>query len=292
MCRMKSSHPQSIRKIVAAFPGLTPELQKAAKYMIEHPEDVALNSMRRVADAAGVQPATISRLSKSLGYPNYDELRKPFRDQLRDSHSPGYASRMRDVQKRGSVDLHSLFRDFREQEIDNIERTLSDEQYAVLLDAVETLWSSRRVYVLGLRGAYAPAFLFHYVFQLFRDRSQLLDTAAGIFADQLRNISKKDSLLVISFQPYTQLTIDAINYAAESGVRIIAITDSIISPAALPAKHTIVTRTTSESFYHSFTGALAVCQALITLLVARSGGDSVKILKQAEQQLSRISAYW
>jgi hypothetical protein len=31
---------------------------------------------------------------------------------------------------------------------------------------------------------------------------------------------------------------------------------------------------------------------LITLLVAKSGGDSVKIVAEAEKQLSRISAYW
>lgn len=99
-------------------------------------------------------------------------------------------------------------------------------------------------------------------------------------------------LLVISFPPYTQLTIDVVEYAAESGVQIIAITDSVLSPAAHAAKHTIVTCNESCSFYHSFIGALAACQTLITLLVAKTGQDSVKIVKEAEKQLSRISAYW
>ena len=289
---MKSRYPDTIRRLIDSFEELTPELQKAAKFMLENPEDVGLHSMRSVASAAGVKPATISRLSKSLGFGEYEELRRPFRDRLRSSREPGYASAFRDVQRRGADDVRSLFDDLRAQEIENVERTLSDEQYPVLQEAVETLWSSRRVYVLGLRGAYAPAFLFHYAFQLFRDRSQLLDTTAGIFADQLRGIGEQDSMLVISFPPYTQLTIDAVGYAAESGVKIIAVTDSLISPAAHAAKHTIITQNTSASFYHSFTGALAVCQALITMLVAKSGGDSVKIVREAEKQLARISAYW
>ena len=100
------------------------------------------------------------------------------------------------------------------------------------------------------------------------------------------------SLLVISFPPYTQLTIDALEYAAEAGVRIVAVTDSRVSPAATAARHTIVTTSRSPSFYHSFTGALAVVQALITLLVTKSGADAVKIVEEAELQLSRISAYW
>ncbi len=151
---------------------------------------------------------------------------------------------------------------------------------------------SRRIYVLGLRGAHAPAFLFHYTCQLFRDNSQLLDTTAGMFADQLRGIASDDVLLVISFPPYAQLTIDAVDYAADAGAKIIAITDSVVSPAAGAALHTIVTENQSPSFYHSFTGALAIVQALIAMLVTKSGDDAVHIVEEAEKQLARISAYW
>lgn len=288
---METPYTQTITVLVDSFSELTPELQKAAKFILDHPEDVGLNSMRKIADQAGVRPATISRLSKALGYEAYEELREPFRQRLRKS-GPGFASRLQDLQRRGSDDIRTLYQELRSQELDNISLSLSDEQFTVMQEAVETLWTSRRIYVLGLRGAYAPAFLFHYTHQLFRDKCQLLDTRAGIFADQLRGISEQDVLLVVSFPPYTQLTIDVVDYAAESGVQIVAITDSPLSPAAHAAKHTIVTRNESSSFYHSFTGALAVCQTLITMLVAKSGRDSVKIIKEAEKQLARISAYW
>jgi hypothetical protein len=33
-------------------------------------------------------------------------------------------------------------------------------------------------------------------------------------------------------------------------------------------------------------------QALIMLLVAKKGGDAVDIARQAERQLSKVSAYW
>ena len=288
---MSHEYSETVRRLVDAFSTLTPELQKAAKFILDHPEDVGLYSMRTVAKGAGVKPATVSRLSKSLGYAEYELMRRPFRDRLRSSE-PGFSSQLEDVQKRGADDTRALFEDLRAQELQNIQKTLSDEQYHVLVDAVETLWSSRRIYVLGLRGSYAPAFLFHYAFQLFRDRCHLLETSAGIFADQLRGIGEQDSMLVISFPPYTQLTIDAVEYAAESGVRIVAITDSVISPAAHAAVHTIITHNDSASFYHSYTAVVAVCQALIALLVAKSGADSLKVIAEAEKQLSRISAYW
>ncbi len=288
---MDLRYPDAIRLIVESFSDLTPELQKAAKFMLENPEEVGLNSMRTVAKAAGVKPATVSRLSKTLGFEEYDRFREPFRQRPR-KIEPTFASGVEDVQRRGAANHQALFAELRAQEITNIERTLSDENYEVIRDAAETMHKSRRVYVLGLRGAYGPAFLFYYAYQLFQENSHLVDTRAGIFADQLRGIGKQDSLLVISFPPYTQLTIDAVSYAAEAGARIISVTDSMVSPAANTAGHTIITQHRSTSFYHSFTGALAVVEALITLLVAKKGGDAVNIAREAERQLSKVSAYW
>ncbi len=288
---MDNAYPETVRLLVDAYAELTPELQKAAKFMVEHPEEIGLSSMRSVARDAGVNPATITRLTKTLGFEKYEKLREPFRQRLR-ARAPEFAAKLQNVQERGEFGDESIFSDLRAQEIANVESALSPGNFAVMRDAAQTLFNSRRVYVLGLRGAYAPAFLFHYAYQLFQDNSLLLDTRAGIFADQLRGIGPDDCLLVVSFPPYTRLTIDAVEYAAGTGVQIIAVTDSIVSPAASAAAHTIITGNQSPSFYHSFTGALAVVQALITLVVTRAGGDAVKIIEEAEEQLSRISAYW
>jgi len=288
---MSRRYPDTIRLIVESFPELTPELQKAAKFILENPEEVALNSMRVVARKAGVKPATVSRLSKRLGFEEYGRFREPFRQRLR-KIEPAFASRVADVQRRGATDNPGLFAELREQEIRNIERTLSDENYGVIQDAAETLHRSKRVYAIGLRGAYAPAFLFYYAYQLFQENCRIVDTRAGIFADQLRGIGEQDSLLVISFPPYTQLTIDAVSYAADAKANIIAITDSMVSPVANVAGHTIIAQNRSNTFYHSFTGALAVVESLLTLLVAKKGGDAVTVAQEAERQLSKVSAYW
>jgi DNA-binding MurR/RpiR family transcriptional regulator len=288
---MQPRHTDIVRLLIDSYSTLTPELQKAAQFMVENPEEIGLNSMRTVAGKAGVKPATISRLSKSLGFTRYEELREPFRQRLR-KNVPEFAARLQAIQRRGADGDGQLFAEFRAQEIDNIERTLSEANYSIMLDAAKAIHSSRRVHVLGLRGAYAPAFLFHYAYQLFQENSQLLDTKAGIFADQLRGIGEHDCLFALSFSPYTQMTIDAIDYAAEAGAKIIALTDSIQSPAAQAASHTIIAQNGSASFYHSFTSVLAATQALIALLVKQAGGDAVEIIEQAEQQLSRVSAYW
>ena len=49
---MEHTYPDIKRKIADAFAGLTPQLQTAAQFLLEHPEDVALYSMRAVARSA------------------------------------------------------------------------------------------------------------------------------------------------------------------------------------------------------------------------------------------------
>ena len=93
---MQRPYPETIRLLIESFSDLTPELQKAAKFMVEHPEEVGLNSMRKVAKEAGVKPATVSRLSKTLGFDEYDSLREPFRQRLR-KIEPEFSTRVEDL---------------------------------------------------------------------------------------------------------------------------------------------------------------------------------------------------
>ena len=288
---MSADYIVVLQQLSDALETVTPQQQRAARYLLEHPEDIGLQSMRAIASQAQVKPATISRLCRKLGFENYESFKTPFVQRLRNSE-PGYVSQLESVQRRGSKDAFELYVEGREQDIANIKNTVSDENFPVLFEAAETIRASRRVYVLGFRGPYSAAFLFHYAYQLFRENSQLVNTNAGIFADQFRGMNSKDCMLVVSFDPYTKMTIDAIEYAADAGVKIIAVTDKRVSPVARSATHTIITHNTSTSFYQSLTGALAVNHALITFLVANTGSDAVQILKEAEEQLSRFSVYW
>src|SRR5260370_14151676 len=72
------------RRIVEAFDALSPQLQTAARYMLDRPDDVALLSMREQARRAGVPPATMTRLAKRLGLEGYDEVRALYAGAVRD----------------------------------------------------------------------------------------------------------------------------------------------------------------------------------------------------------------
>src|SRR3546814_11056269 len=70
-------------RLLAAFDGLSAQLQAAARFVLDHPREVALLSMREQARRAGVQAATMTRLAKAIGLDGYEALRQSYADALR-----------------------------------------------------------------------------------------------------------------------------------------------------------------------------------------------------------------
>src|SRR5690606_32284014 len=60
-------------RIQRDFADMTPQFQVGARHLIDFPLDVPVASMRKIAEQAGVQPATLLRLAKSLGYAGWPE---------------------------------------------------------------------------------------------------------------------------------------------------------------------------------------------------------------------------
>src|SRR5260370_7004953 len=59
-------------RLKADFENLSPQLQEAARWVIDHPADVALLSLREQARRAGIAPATLTRLAQRLPLRGYD----------------------------------------------------------------------------------------------------------------------------------------------------------------------------------------------------------------------------
>ena len=71
------------KRVREGFESLSPGMRKVGRYVLEHPEDVALLSMREQSRRAGVPPATMTRFAQRLGYAGYDEVRGLFANAMR-----------------------------------------------------------------------------------------------------------------------------------------------------------------------------------------------------------------
>lgn len=66
--------------IETAFPCPSPRLQRAARCLLDAPDEVAPNAMRAMAAHAAVHPSTRARLAERFEFPGYDAFREPFRE--------------------------------------------------------------------------------------------------------------------------------------------------------------------------------------------------------------------
>jgi DNA-binding MurR/RpiR family transcriptional regulator len=279
------------RPIVEAFDALSPQLQTAARYMLDCPDDVALLSMREQARRAGVPPATMTRLAKRLGLEGYDEVRALYAGAVRDG-TLGFAGKAGvQVEAQKLRGERALAADMALTLSRQIARLAETPTLNRLADAAGRLHQARRIYCLGLRSCHAIAWHFHYMLSLLGDKTVMLDDAGGIGLDAIRDAAKSDVVLATSVEPYARATIEGARYAHQQGVPVVALTDSEVSPLAQIAVAIIPASTESPSFFHTMTPLLAVAEILAALVAGRSGQKALEALTRTEAQLAAFGVH-
>ncbi|WP_040479292.1 MurR/RpiR family transcriptional regulator [Vreelandella boliviensis] len=278
-------------QIIAQYDVMSPQLQQAARYVLDHPEEVALVSMREVARYAAVQPATMTRLAKFLGLPGYDELRAQHAAALRQG-SDGFAAKVRQRVDEGRETVASDTATHMLQGLSAQLAKLCEPDSLRRLEATaDRLMSARKIYVLGLRSCHAIAWHFHYVMTLLGDRSVHLDGPGGTGGDALIRATSEDVMLVISIKPYARDALEVAQLAKEKGVGIVSITDSEVSPLVAMSAQTILCPTESDSFFHTLTPALAISEVLCSLLAEFDRPKTLEALQQVDEHLSHLNTY-
>ncbi len=280
-----------VQRVTDIFSGLSPELRRAARIVLDRPDDVALSSMRGFARDAGLQPATMVRLARAAGFSGYEEFREPFRHRLR-NRQLDYVDRARAIQSRGEGNgVHQLLAEVQAATDRNVRATFAASDAGAFSSAAEALARSRRVFVVGLRSCYPIAFSFHYAYRMFRDDVRLLDGRGGTFSDGLRDIGADDAMFAVSIEPYTAETVHAVTHAKACGAAVVALTDTRLSPLATKADHVLLARCEGPTFFGSFGGAMAVSEALVVVLVANAGEEALRAIERSENQLAAFAVY-
>jgi DNA-binding MurR/RpiR family transcriptional regulator len=279
------------KKIIEAFSTMPAQLQSAARYVLDNPQDAALLTMREQARHAGVQPATMIRLAKHLGFDGYEEMRGIYADALR-TGDIGFSAKagpqFSDQRLKGHK---ALAADLIEVTSNQIAALSAPESLARLDALAKKLTEARRVFCLGLRSSHAIAWHFHYIISLCGANSTYLESAGGTGADALASAAPTDVLFAVSVSPYTRATIDLAEYAASRNIPILAITDSEVAPLASLAELAIIVSTDTPSFFHTMSPAFVAAEILGALIAGRRGERALDALRNAEDQFSALQIH-
>jgi DNA-binding MurR/RpiR family transcriptional regulator len=263
------TNPEKLRaEIVRSYDELSPRLQQVAKYVLDNPNDMALQTLAVIADRCHVQPSTIVRFAKNFGYDGASQMQELFRDEmLTQPPSPSYAERIRQFSRRaganGSIAPHDVMREFADSNILALEHLKDSVRKADLERAIDLIRSANAVYIVGLRRSFPVASYLAYALRHVDKRAFLLDGVAGMLTEQAGMMGAKDLLIAISFNPYASETAQVAATAKERKARIIAITDSRLSPIAGAADLTFEIKDAEVRQFRSLTASLCLAQSLV-----------------------------
>ena len=271
MSEAMTAAPKTAEELRAAilerYDSLSKRLQQIARYVLDEPNEMALETLAVISERCGVQPSAIVRFAKTFGYPGASQMQRLFRDGLLSGHAAlGYGERVRHFNEavakkpEGGADVLSEFVEGNTLALQNLAQTVSEADMA---QAVKLIDQAETVYVVGFRRSFPVASYLAYSLQQVNKRTLFIDGVAGLTKQQVQTIGPKDVLIAVSYHPYAEETIQAVEMAAARGASILSISDSLVSPIAKPATLVLHVRESEVRTFRSLAASICLAQALV-----------------------------
>ncbi len=280
-----------LSRLTAEWEALTPEAQKAARYILENPRDVGVSTVREIAEAANVTPNTVVRMARQVGFDGYEDFRAPFREAIRRG-TVTFEDRARWLQGiRREGELGGLYADMAEAALRNIEETFAGIDAEALKAAAETIWAARKVYVLGVGVMNANARNFTALAATGMTDFLTIPRAGGTAIDDLAWADQRDVLIAMSCAPYRAETVDAVRIARDQGVSVVGLSDSAASPILIPAQHRFVVAADTPQFFPSSAALIALLETLLSFVIAVASDEIVDRVETFHSRRHQLGLY-
>lgn len=278
------------RDLAELYPALSPQLRKAAGYILDHGDEVAFQSVRGTAAAAGVTPSTLVRLVKKLGFGSHESFRQVYQSALQvgSNELSGRASRLK---RQATTDSGPVFTDVGDAAFANIGHLFSADNQARVEAAAQQLLAARRIAVIGFRDTFACAYHFAYVGRIAMPGISLVRGQEGGLLTELDAFDDQDVAIVFGFAPYCAETLRALQIIRAHGVTPIVVTDTMRSPLVPGADLVFNLASDTPHFFPSILSAITLIEAILAECVAQGPAALVDNVTRFEQRMRSLGAY-
>ena len=286
--------PQHVlQQLTIELASLTPEMRKAATYVLENPNDVGISSIREIATAAKVKPNTFVRMARTVGFEGYDDFREPFREEIRNGKGQvNFPDRARWLQSLAKGDkLSSLYADMAASTIANIEQTFAVTDASQIKAAADAIVNAQHTYVLGVGINHALARSFTYLADMAVDNVQAIPREGSLAIDDIARVSSKDVLLAMTFKPYRTEVIETVKMAKSQAATVIAISDSPASPIITGSEYGFVVQTDTPQFFTSTVAVSVLLETLMAFVIADASPDVIANIERFHQRRHTLGIY-
>jgi len=248
-----------MRTIQIKFPRLSKGQKLIAEFILKHYDKAAFMTAAKLGISVSVSESTVVRFANELGFTGYPKLQKALQELIK--------NKLTTVQRielsTNFISEETALKGVLKSDIENIRATLEKINHNTFEEVVNNIFTARKIYIIGLRSSTALAEFLGFYLNLILDNVKVIAYGISDIFEQMLNVTDKDLVIGIGFPRYAARTIEALSFAQGKGSKVVAITDSLLSPLAVRADYTLIAQSNMASFVDSLVAPLSVINALI-----------------------------
>jgi len=254
---------------------LSPQERRAADTLLEHLDDLATYRAAELAALAGVSKATMSRLFRSLGFADFDEVREHLRT-LRSNGEPRRVDGPPDIAAHISAEAEA------------VRRVL--EQPAIA-EAATVIARARSVLVIGWRNSQAVALNLRQQLIQTRPAVLLAPVPGQVVGEELADLGPGDVVIAVGFRRRPRTFGAVVAAAKETGATVIVVADPTGAVHLARADIGLECPVQSSLAFDSYAAAMSLVSVLADAVLAargRPGRERVAAIAGTYERLDEV----
>jgi DNA-binding MurR/RpiR family transcriptional regulator len=214
-----------------------------------------------------------------LGYAGFSELRAAIRDEL-----PTYLTAVERIEKRLAAppSPHDIPQQVFHTDIRNLERTarkLDTDQFNAAVDAIV---QANRLLIIGSGLSAAPALFLNHSLKVMGFNVRMVIDGGLSLATDIAQLRPDTLLIAVDLWRYVRFMVEAVRAARLRGAKIVAITDSCMSPLAQAADFAFEVATNGTAHSLSPTAVISLLNVFVAALSYQVPDQVMESLRQVD----------
>ncbi|OOM75253.1 HTH-type transcriptional regulator RpiR [Clostridium puniceum] len=248
-----------MRLIQGKFIRLSKGQKLIAEYILKYYDKAAFMTAAKLGTSVGVSESTVVRFAIELGFSGYPKLQKALQELIKNKLTTVQRLELRNDYFSDGDALKGVLK----ADMENIRATLEKINQNTFEEVVKNIFEAQRIYIIGLRSSTAIAEFLGFYLNIILQNVKIVSYGISDVFEQMINVGEGDLVIGIGFPRYAAKTIDALEFAQDRGAKVVALTDSLLSPLAAKADYTLIAQSNMASFVDSLVAPLSVINALI-----------------------------
>lgn len=260
---MSAVTSQSILDIITArYDGMSPGLRSVSDYILRNPSTFFFLTVQELAAKAGVSHATVIRFCKALGYKGFYEFSRDVQQVIQAELSLVTRLDIAPVGRTATEEKPSVIREILDAEIAALASTAELVTGEDIHRAALMLDEADQIFVIGLMASLSLSTHLEQMLGKVADNVHLVPSWSLQTAAMLSRTTAKSVLVAFAYPRYPTVTVDYTMLAREKGCKVIAITNSQLSPLAKYADMVLCAPINFISYVDLYSAPLSVATAL------------------------------